>query len=254
MKAGTTQLAALLAANPSVQPRAWKECRMLTEPHPTRFRYRALHDLSWRRRRRERTTGRPERVGDASPYDLFHPRAARAAATLVPDARFVVLLRDPVERAWSHHRHAVRHGFERLDFTAAIAAEETRLRGEEERLARDPAAISGPHQHWSYLARGRYAPQLDRWLACFPRDRFLVVFAETFFADPASVLRRVEAHLGLPETPSPPLDRIANRGDGTTPDVATAAALRERFAADDVRLESLLGAPVPWRAAPPAAS
>lgn len=248
MKAGTTQLAALIAANPSVQPRIWKECRMLTETHPTRLRYRALHDLSWRRRRRERKTGRPERVGDASPYDLFHPRAPRTAATLVPDARFVVLLRDPVDRAWSHHRHAVRHGFERLDFEAAIAAEPARLAGETERLARDPAAVSGPHQHWSYLARGRYAEQLERWFEHVDRSRFLVIFSEHVFAEPIAALRRVEAHLGLPETPSPPIDRIANRGDGSTPDEKTRASLRTQFEADDARLAALLGSPLPWRA------
>ena len=247
MKAGTTQLDAMLAANPSVQPRRWKECRLLTEPSPTPLAYRALHDLSRRRKARERRNGRPERVGDASPYDLFHPRAPLVASHLVPEAQFVILLRDPAFRAWSHHRHAVRHGFETLDFAAAIDAETDRLDGEEERLARDPGAVSGPHQHWSYLARGRYAGQLRRWFDAFPRDRFLIVFSETFFADPADVLRRVEDHLGLPRSQAAPVDAIANRGDGSRPDGATLRDLRDRFAEDDRRLGELLGSPLPWR-------
>lgn len=251
MKAGTTQLDALLAANPSVQPRRWKECRLLTEPSPTPLAYRALHDLSWRRKARERRTGRPERVGDASPYDLFHPRAPQAASRLVPDARFVILLRDPAFRAWSHHRHAVRHGFETLDFAAAIDAEAGRLDGEEARLARDPTAVSGPHQHWSYLARGRYAGQLTRWFDAFPRDRFLIVFAETFFRDPAEVLGRVEDHLGLPRSEGAAVDEIANRGDGSRPDDATLRDLRDRFAEDDRRLGDLLEESPPWRSGGP---
>lgn len=253
MKAGTTQLDALLSGNPSVQPRRWKECRLLTEPSPTPLAYRALHDLSWRRKARERRTGRPERVGDASPYDLFHPRAPLAASRLVPDARFVILLRDPAFRAWSHHRHAVRHGLETLDFAAAIEAEPARLADEETRLTRDPTAMSGPHQHWSYLARGRYAAQLERWFDAFPRDRFLIVFSDSFFNDPADVLRRVEDHLGLPPTPAPPIEDVANRGDGSRPDDETLHSLRDLFTEDDRRLAELLGGPLPWRMDQPAA-
>jgi len=249
MKAGTTHLDRLLAANPAVQPRPWKECRMLTEPGVTTLAYRARYDLRFRRRRRERETGRPERIGDASPYDLFHPRAPETARRLVPDARFIVILRDPAERAWSHHRHAVRHGFERLGFEAAIAAEPDRLRGEEARLAADPRATSGPHQHWSYLARGRYAVQLERWFAAFPRDRFLVLFTDHLATDPRSVLAAIQRHLDLPPTPNPPFGEIANRGDGSGPPAAIAARLRAEFAPDDERLAALLCVTPPWRIA-----
>lgn len=250
MKAGTTQLDRLLAGNPAVQSRPWKECRILTEPRASRRAYRAMHDLSWRRRRRERTNGRPERIGDASPYDLFHPRAPETARRLVPRARFIVILRDPVMRAWSHHRHAMRLGLEHLDFEAAIAAEPNRLRGETERLRSDPHARSGPHQHWSYLARGRYAEQLERWFAVFPRERFLVLFTDDLASQSRKTLAAVERHLELPETPEHRGHDIANRGDGSAPDADLAANLRTRFESDDRRLAELLGTPLPWRPDP----
>lgn len=246
MKGGTTQLDRLLATNPSVQPRPWKECRYLTEPAPSRTGYRALHDLRWRRLRRERATGRPERIGDASPYDLFHPRAPKVARDLVPDARFVVLLRDPVDRAWSHHRHALRHGLDSMPFEDAISQEADRLQGEEARLLNDAEATSGPHQHWSYLARGHYADQLTRWLEHFPRERFLVEFSETFFQDPVAVLGRVDEHLGLPPTPVPNPGPIANAGDDSRPSSATRARLENLFEAPNRRLAEMLGVELPW--------
>ncbi len=247
MKAGTTQLDRLLAANPAIQPRAHKECRVLTEPRASRLTCRAPHDLSRRRRARERRSGHRERVGDASPYDLFHPRAPETARRLIPDARFIVILRDPVARAWSHHRHAVRHGFDTLDFESAIKAEPDRLRGEETRLLADPDARSGPHQHWSYLARGHYAVQLERWFAAFPRDRFLVLFTEHLATQPQAILHALERHLDLPATPAPPSLEIANRGDGSTPPAAIAARLRTMFTPHDERLAALLGITPPWR-------
>jgi hypothetical protein len=249
MKAGTTQLDRWLSTNPGVQARIWKESRVLTDSRPTALRWRAMYDLHARRRGQERRSGRRLRVGDASPYDLFHPRAPRHAARLVPEARFVVILRDPAHRAWSHHRHAVRHGFEWLDFDDAIAAEAGRLDGEEARLDRDPSAVSGPHQHWSYLARGRYVDQLERWFACFPRERFLIRFTDDLRDRPRELLADVERHLDLPPTPPPPAADAVNVGDGVQPPPATVKALHALFAESDARLAELLGRELPWRTA-----
>ena len=247
-KSGTTDLDRRISRCPRILPRTTKECRVLVGPRPSQLACRAFQETRGRRRHAEREHGGSTRAGDACPYYLFHPRAPKVARDLLgPDLDLIVLLRDPALRAWSHHRHAVRHGFEPLDFAAAIDAEPDRLAGEETRLTTDPTAVSGPHQHWSYIARGRYATQLERWFDAFPRDRFLIVFSEAFFSDPADVLRRVEDHLGLPATPEPSIGDIANRGDGSRPDDATLHGLRDRFAEDDRRLATLLGGPLPWR-------
>jgi hypothetical protein len=248
MKAGTTQLDRLLSTNPGIQRRIWKESRQLTQPGASERAWRAMYEFSQRRRRQERQLGHAIRVGDASPYDLFHPRAPEHAARLVPDARFIVMLRDPALRAWSHHRHAVRHGFESLEFDAAIAAEPDRLDGEETRLRQEPSAVSGAHQHWSYLARGRYAEQLDRWFGVFPRDRFLVCFLDDLRDRPDSVLTQVARHLDLPPFPSnASTTGVANAGDGSAPPPETLDHLRGTFEEPDRRLAELLGKELPWR-------
>lgn len=220
---------------------------MLAGPHPSRLACRAHQETKARRTRRERTLPGTHRAGDACPYYLFHPRVPRVARNLLgSNLDLIVLLRDPATRAWSHHRHEVRLGIETLDFEEAVEAEPRRLAGEEARLLRDSTAVSGAHEHFSYLARGRYAEQLERWFEVFERDRCLVLFAEEFFEDPAAGTRRAEEHLRLDSAPPPTTDAVTNRGDGTIPPADTMRRIRERFGPENDRLAALLGRPLPW--------
>ena len=122
--------------------------------------------------------GRPAQVGEASPYYLYHPLAPTRAAAALPDARILVVLRDPVERAYSHWKERRSNDGDPLGFAEAIDAEEGRLAGEEARILMDPGAVSTAHRHWSYLDQGRYAPMLERWFAAFGRERVLVEVSE----------------------------------------------------------------------------
>ena len=110
----------------------------------------------------------------------------------------VVLLRNPIDRAFSHHNHECVLGFERLSFEEALAREPERLEGEVERLMLDPNYRSIPLGHYAYFARGVYVDQLERWFAHVPRERFLILQSERMFADPAAVMREVQGFLGLP--------------------------------------------------------
>jgi hypothetical protein len=137
-------------------------------------------------------------TGEASPYYLFHPHVPARVAAALADARFIVLLRDPVERAWSHYLHNRRGGREGRDFGTAVAEEASRLPVEEARLAEDEHAVSWFHRHCSYVARGRYLEQLLRWTRYVARDRILVLASEHLFAQPADSYARVLEFLKLP--------------------------------------------------------
>jgi hypothetical protein len=138
------------------------------------------------------------RTGEASPYYLFHPLVPDRVAEHLPQVKLIALLRDPVQRAYSHYQHELARGFETLPFEEAIEAEPARLAGEAERLAGDLAYRSFEHQHHSYLARGCYAEQLDRWRARFDGDQLLVLSSERFFAEPEPTFARVLEFLELP--------------------------------------------------------
>lgn len=182
---------------------------------------------------------------DSSPYYLFHPAVPRRLQALVPQAKLIVLLRDPVRRAYSHYWHERDKGRESLSFEDAIAAEAERLGNSEQRLGDGTLARSREHQHFSYLARGRYAEQLDRWFAVFPRGQFLVLKFEDLAREPLELLNAALDFLGLPRAASVSLEARNTRKYPPLTD-ATAARLREYFGPHNQRLESLLGRPMRW--------
>src|SRR5262249_28187228 len=139
--------------------------------------YRGHFPNALRRRAVERRTGAVPLAGEASPSYVFHPFAPERVAKLVPDVRLVVLVRNPVDRALSHYHHEVALGRESLSFEDAVEQEDGRMRGELDRM-RDPSYFSHAWWNYTYLARGRYAEQLERWLTVFPRERLLIVPSE----------------------------------------------------------------------------
>src|SRR5262249_53440192 len=134
-----------------------------------------------------------------SPSYLFHPLAPDRVAQLLPDARLIALLRNPVDRAFSHYQHEVAFGREELSFEDAIARESERMEGELERMLADPAYFSYAWWNYAYLARCRYAEQLERWLAAFPREQLLVLLTDELADDTAGTYRRVLGFLGADE-------------------------------------------------------
>lgn len=166
--------------------------------------------------------------GDITPYYIFHPHAPQRIAELLPDARLIVLLRDPVERCLSQYFHSCRHGFETLPLEAALAAEQERLAGAEAVLA-DPAGSHRSHQEHSYLARSCYAEQLERYEQTFAAEQLLVLRSEDLFDDGANVWNRVQEFLGLDAIPFMQSVKPANAGQGESS--AVSARLKQRLRA-----------------------
>jgi hypothetical protein len=187
-------------------------------------------------------------TGEGSPYYLFHPLVPERVAALLPEARLIALLRDPIDRAYSHYQHFVRRGIESLPtFEQALEAEPERLEGEVDRLHRDPHYRAYNHQHFSYTARGMYVDQLERWASFFPRDRILILQSELFFADPAGGYARVLDFLDLPRSRLAS-HRVFNTGRYDDMAPATRQRLRDLFAEPNRRLYAFLGQDYGWDA------
>lgn len=137
-------------------------------------------------------------VGEGAPYYLFSPVIADRMYSVTPDARIITVLREPLDRAISHHNHEVKRGFETLSMEDAFEAEDERLAGEVDKILADPAYVSKPHIHHAYLGRGQYAEQLERYFDRFGRDRVLVLDSAALKSDPEATVRAATDFLGLP--------------------------------------------------------
>jgi hypothetical protein len=186
-----------------------------------------------------RRTGQPALSGEASPYYAFHPMSLDRLHEAIPHARVIFVLREPVERAYSHYLYEVRRGFEDLTFEEALDAEESRIAGEEDRLRADPSYRSVAHVHWTYQARGRYVEQVRRAVSLFGPDQVHLLEFEAMKSDP-EVRQRLVAFLRLDPHPFPTLPHH-ERGGTTDVPAEAAARLREYFAEPNAALEKEFG-------------
>lgn len=247
-KAGTTSLFRYLEGHPDFLPSYKKEVHFfdVNFSHGVGW-YKAHFPLASYKRKLEAQRGRAVLTGEATPYYLFHPCVPERMAALVPGAKLIVLLRNPIERAYSHYQHQVRKGRETHDFQEALRLEPGILKAELERLDRDPLYPSYDHATYSYLARGLYADQLERWFTHYDRDRILILNSEEFFQEPQRSFDNVLRFLGLPALELQGL-RTYNAGRyNDSIDSKLRSELAEYFMPHNQRLFSLLGRTYDWR-------
>lgn len=246
-KCGTTSLYNYLTQHPSVVPARTKEIHY--------FDLFFQHGSAWyqshftlRSPLRWLTASHPKTVtGEASPYYIFHPHALRRIAEALPRVRLIVLLRNPVDRAYSQYQHVVRLGYESLTFEDAIAAEDERLDGEVEKMRADENYYSFNHQYYSYLKRGIYADQLIRLKELgFTAEQVLILKSEEFFAQPAEPLLKLWEFLDLPDYPLRNLEKF-NVGRYEKMTTAMRNRLSKFYEPHNHRLGDLLGVSFNWR-------
>lgn len=208
-KGGTTTLHLLLAQHPGVFLPADKELHYFSL-------YYGKGEAWYRHHFLDAHPG--QRCGEITPYYLYHPWAPARIHKLMPKARLIVLLRDPVERTLSQYFHSRRLGLEPLSLTHALAAEKRRLEGAEEILA-NVEGHHRSHQEHSYLSRSCYQHQLQRLETLFAEEQVLVIRSEDLFAHPEVIWQKLLNFLQLDQWPMPSLGKPANAGEGEAAEV-----------------------------------
>lgn len=245
-KAGTSSLHAQLVRHPQVLPSLIKEVHYFD----LHYRlgpdwYRAFFPARWRALPAALRAGRPVITGESSPYYLFHPHAPRRVNRDFPELPLIVLLRDPVERAYSHYQHAFRHGLETLSFADALAREEERIGPDREKLERDEYWPAESFRNFSYRARGIYIDQLLRWMPVYDPRRLLVLRSEDYFSDPGAVLARTLEFLKL-KAWRPGRFAVRNQGGYARAATPQHAELKAFYAPHNRRLADWLGFDPGW--------
>lgn len=247
-KSGTTSLFKYLYMHPSIiKPRTkeihyfdrgyYRGALWYAEHFPRRFPDAALRSVR----------GGRCITGEASPSYLFHPLAPGRVAGMFPDARLIAILRNPIDRAFSHWRVAHRKGWDPLSFEQAVDAEPQRMEAQRAKIESDPFAADMAYYRFSYISRGSYADQLDSWLEVFPRERLLVLRSEDMFSDPGAVFANAIRFLGVPAWAPRAFD-VHNKGSGLSEGISPELRRRltDHFAPHNARLRERYGDHLRW--------
>ncbi|MDQ0454093.1 sulfotransferase family protein [Rhizobium paknamense] len=177
-KGGTTTLFSYLREHPQINAPSGKELHFFDN-----------ESMDWEKPDYQLLQGffpeaRPDALGmDATPIYCFWPQSLERIKAYNPQAKFILLFRDPFERAWSHWCMEYARDMDSMPFAEAIRTYETRVAG----LAENAAE----RRVFSYLERGRYGQQVERLLSLFPRENLLFLLSDDLKSDPHATLRRI---------------------------------------------------------------
>lgn len=169
-------------------------------------------------------------TGEASPDYLFHPLAPERAKALNPKMKLVVLLRDPIERAYSAYQMNRRMGLDKHATFQEAVDYELKLRGQTNDYTYD-------RHNFFYLERGLYSKQLAKWSEHFPREQMLVLKSEFFFSNTNDALIRVYDFLGV-QRELPPTLKPMNVGQYPELSEKLYASLTHFYEQDLIELKS----------------
>lgn len=207
--------------------------------------YKVCLPYKWTKFYREKILKTKFVTGEATPHYMIHPLASKRVFEIIPNVKLIVILRNPVDRAYSHYQTEFQNKNETLSFEDAISDEPHRSEIEFEKLKNDENYISKDYPHRAYLTSGIYIDQLKRWMEYFPREQFLILKSEDFATQTSSIFNETLKFLGLPEFELTEYEKIHSRNyEKMNPD--TRKKLIEYFKPYNEQLHALLGRDFGW--------
>lgn len=203
-KCGTTSLFEYLMQHPDVLHSVGKEIDYFGEYYSRGVNwYKVCFPLKLQKVMAEKANGRKCITGEATPRYIDHPHAPFRIKKITPNAKFIVLLRNPIDRAFSNYTMNVNSSLESeretLSFEKALEKEKERTKNEYEKMQKNKGCFSWNYYLYAYLAQGIYIDKIKIWTEIFPRKQLLILQSEKFFHDPAKKYLKVLDFLGIPE-------------------------------------------------------
>jgi len=250
-KAGTTSLYNYLVQHPNVLPALMKELHFFTNFYENGERwYRGNFPMQLEQWLFEKAGRRRVITGEATPNYYYDPQTPARIRAMCPDAKLILILRDPISRAYSDYNHDVRHGRftrEELSFDTIVDREIEFLSGTGRDLFKRPEAFRIVNTHCRHLARGLYGRHLRFWYDAYSRDQILVMRGEDLYKAPQAAFSRVLDFLELPAFELKSYE--AHNSNSYKPMSAEARGrLTEFFAPYNRELYDLLGEDLCWEA------
>lgn len=188
-KGGTTSLYKYITQHPNVLAASKKEIHFFNNDKNFKL------GMEWYKEQFAFKSEPPLKAitGEATPMYLFHPLAPVRIAQLLPSVKLIAILRNPVDRAYSHYQMRKRNGKEKRSFEEVIRHEKAQL---------SHKYLTSQNHHKmklvdSCLSRGIYIDQVKRWLDLFPKEQLLIKRFEDFKENPQQITNDVLQFLGL---------------------------------------------------------
>jgi len=177
MKVGSSSLYDYLVQHPNIGASARKEVRFFDITYRRGVGwYRSYFPTSQYKRYFERKNKQPYITGEATPFYILHPYAVQRMKDVVPNIKLIVILRNPINRAYSHYQHQVRRGLEELSFEDAIKNEEERFSFLQKQFLNDEVReYNQKHIPLPYLSMGIYVKYLKNLMKYFPKEQILIL-------------------------------------------------------------------------------
>ena len=199
-RSGTTSLYEYLIQHPCIMPGVGKEIYFFDKKFDQGVNwYKSFFPTTMAKSKLEKKQRTKCLTGEATPRYLHYPHAPKRVFNLVPNVKLIVLLRNPIDRSYSHYQMEVDSGHEELSFEDAIDQEKQKIVHDMKKMEKDENFYSVNFYRKSYLDRGIYADQLKRWFEFFPKEQFLIIQSEDLYSNTPKVYEKVLKFLDLPK-------------------------------------------------------
>lgn len=197
-KCGTSSLYEYLIRHPCVRPPFTKEVHFFDNNYSMGINWYKANFPTFFQKYSLKIKKLNFMTGESGPSYLYHPRSPKRVSKTIPKVKSIVILRNPVDRAYSNYQMVVKMGHETLSFEEAIKSEKKRLQGEKEKILENENYSFLNYGLYSYLHRGIYVDQIKEWLKFFPKEQLLVLKTEDLKNNQSKILKKVCAFLSIP--------------------------------------------------------
>ena len=199
-KCGTTSLYEYLSQHPDIYPPKGKEIDFFDRLYSRGLNwYKAGFPSTTRKFVTKSLMKRQFVTGEATPRYMDTPHTLQRIKNVLPNAKFIVLLRNPVDRAFSQYNMNLKNGYEYLTFQDAIKHERDRINGRYDNMRENENHYSWDYDLFAYVEHGVYYDLLKQWMTVFPKKQFMILQTEKFLQNPSAVYYQVLRFLNLPK-------------------------------------------------------
>ena len=209
-KSGTTSLYNYMIQHPSIGSASIKEVHFFEYITTTSIGWYRSHFPTYIYKNYVKLARKQDFITGVAPATyLFHPHVPKRVLDVIPHVKLIVILRNPVDRAFSAYNHMVREGLQTLSFEDAIKSELKRI----EIGKKEPQFIVNNddfenYPTYSYLRHGIYVEYLKNWMNTFPKKQFLILQTKELGENPTKTLDQTFEFLNLPNHKIKDLERL----------------------------------------------